>query len=333
MQLILGQSFGGEQIHRPRSWIVHQPLQYRQVVAQRFAAGGRRHYHHVPALGASLEGVRLVHVELGNAPRDQGFAQRRSNAGGDLSVLAFSCRLMPDGPNRRIRLGHPLLKARHRALDSFAAPRDSKRIRGCGKPKREVHRFIRLFFAKLTGRSSRCREQSSRRIMPIITMMGTTASRHGVNQPDVRLDRKVPYLRIDAVNVFVKDQDRSLEFYRNQLGFDLALDTRLPSGHRLVAVAPPDGATVLRLIAPEPDSEDYKLIGRSTPIVLLTEDVVGQYRDWSKRGVHFRYTPRLRRIKSHPHAPAPTSHRSGAACSRALKTSMATRSRWLDSMT
>ena len=86
-------------------------------------------------------------------------------------------------------------------------------------------------------------------------------------------------------------------FTRNQLGFDLALDTRLQSGHRLVAVAPPDGATVLRLIAPDPDSEDYKLIGRSAPIVLLTEDVIGQYRDWSKRGVHFRYTPRLRRIK------------------------------------
>jgi serine phosphatase RsbU (regulator of sigma subunit)/catechol 2,3-dioxygenase-like lactoylglutathione lyase family enzyme len=140
--------------------------------------------------------------------------------------------------------------------------------------------------------------------MPIITIMGSTASRHGVNQPDVRLDRKEPYLRIDAVNVFVKDQDRSLEFYRNQLGFDLALDTRLPSGHRLVAVSPPDGATMLRLIAPDPDSEEYKLIGRSAPIVLLTEDVIAQYREWSKRGVRFRYTPRLRRIKSHPHAAA-----------------------------
>ena len=110
---------------------------------------------------------------------------------------------------------------------------------------------------------------------------------------NVRLDRQNPYLRIDAVNVFVRDQDRSLEFYLNQLGFDLALDTRLQSGHRLVAVAPPDGTTVLRLIAPDPDSEDYKLIGRRTPIVFLTEDVVAKYREWSKRGVHFRYTPRL----------------------------------------
>jgi serine phosphatase RsbU (regulator of sigma subunit)/catechol 2,3-dioxygenase-like lactoylglutathione lyase family enzyme len=114
---------------------------------------------------------------------------------------------------------------------------------------------------------------------------------------NVRLDRQNPYLRIDAVNVFVKDQDRSLEFYLNQLGFDLALDIRLQSGHRLVAVAPPDGTTVLRLIAPDPDSEDYKLIGHATPIVFLTEDVVAKFREWSKRGVHFRYTPRLRRVQ------------------------------------
>jgi serine phosphatase RsbU (regulator of sigma subunit)/catechol 2,3-dioxygenase-like lactoylglutathione lyase family enzyme len=119
---------------------------------------------------------------------------------------------------------------------------------------------------------------------------------------NVRLDRRNPYLRIDAVNVYVKDLDRSLEFYRNQLGFDLALDTRTPAGHRLVAVSPPDGTTVLRLIAPRPDSDDYKLIGRSTPIVLLTENVIAQYGQWSKRGVRFRYTPRLRRVKRHAHA-------------------------------
>jgi len=119
--------------------------------------------------------------------------------------------------------------------------------------------------------------------------MGSAAS--------VRLDRQNPYLRIDAVNVHVRDLDRSLDFYLNQLGFHLALDIRLQSGYRLVAVAPPDGTTVLRLIVPDPDSEEYQLIGRHTPIVFLTEDVVAKFREWSKRGVRFRYTPRLRRIK------------------------------------
>lgn len=125
---------------------------------------------------------------------------------------------------------------------------------------------------------------------------------------NVRLDRQNPYLRIDAVNVYVRDLDRSLEFYRNQLGFHLALDTRSQSGYRLVAVAPPDGTTVLRLIAPSPDSEDYQLIGHSARVVLLTENVIAQYREWGKRGVRFRYTPRLRRVKSHAN-PSPTQRR------------------------
>src|SRR5258708_5278977 len=125
--------------------------------------------------------------------------------------------------------------------------------------------------------------------------MGTAAARDGVNQSTVRLNRQNPYLRIDAVNVYVRDQDRSLQFYLNQLGFNLALDIRLQSGYRLVAVAPPDGTTVLRLIVPDPDSEEYKLIGRHTPIVFLTEDVVAKFPEWTKGGVRFRYTPRLRR--------------------------------------
>ncbi len=118
-----------------------------------------------------------------------------------------------------------------------------------------------------------------------------------MNPSPVRLDRENPYLRIDAVNVYVRDLDRSLEFYLNQLGFNLALDVRLQSGQRLVAVAPPDGTTVLRLIAPDPDSEAYQLIGHATPIVFLTEDVVAKYGEWRRRGVRFHYTPRLRRIK------------------------------------
>jgi serine phosphatase RsbU (regulator of sigma subunit) len=133
--------------------------------------------------------------------------------------------------------------------------------------------------------------------------MGSAATRDGANPSTIRLDRQNPYLRIDAVNVYVRDQDRSLEFYLKQLGFHLALDTRLQSGYRLVAVAPPDGTTVLRLIAPDPESEEYRLIGRPTPIVFLTEDVVAKFGEWSKRGVHFRYTPRLRRIKRDQRGP------------------------------
>ena len=110
-------------------------------------------------------------------------------------------------------------------------------------------------------------------------------------------DRRDLYLRIHAVNVYVRDQDRSLRFYVDQLGFDLAFDARLQSGERWVAVSPPDGTAVLALIAPDPDSAQYKLIGRATHVVFVTEDVTAKFREWSKRGVRFRHTPRLRRVK------------------------------------
>jgi serine phosphatase RsbU (regulator of sigma subunit)/catechol 2,3-dioxygenase-like lactoylglutathione lyase family enzyme len=109
-----------------------------------------------------------------------------------------------------------------------------------------------------------------------------------------------PHLRIHSINIYVRDQDRSLRFYVDQLGFHLAYDAKLQSGERLVAVAPPDGQAVLSLVAPKPDSQDFKLIGRSTRLTLITEDVLAKYQEWSKRGVRFQHTPRLRRIKFDP---------------------------------
>jgi serine phosphatase RsbU (regulator of sigma subunit)/catechol 2,3-dioxygenase-like lactoylglutathione lyase family enzyme len=116
--------------------------------------------------------------------------------------------------------------------------------------------------------------------------MGTTGSGE---QP--------PYLCIHAVNIYVRDQERSLRFYVDQLGFRVAFDARVQSGQRWVAVAPPDGTTVLALIAPTPGSPEHKFIGRATQVVLITEDVMSKFQEWSGNGVRFGYTPRLRRIK------------------------------------
>src|SRR5712692_9268167 len=99
--------------------------------------------------------------------------------------------------------------------------------------------------------------------------------------------RQNPHLRLHCVNIFVRDQDRSLRFYLDQLGFHLALDARLQSGDRWVAVAPPDGSAILSLVVPKPNSQEYKLIGRSTQVVFVTEDVASKFQEWSKRGVRF----------------------------------------------
>ncbi len=109
--------------------------------------------------------------------------------------------------------------------------------------------------------------------------------------------RPNPYLSIHAVNIFVRDQDRSLRFFVDQLGFHLAFDAELQSGVRWVAVTPPDGTAVLTLIAPKPESREYGLIGRPTSVVFVTDDVTTKFYEWRKRGVQFNHTPRLRRVK------------------------------------
>lgn len=98
------------------------------------------------------------------------------------------------------------------------------------------------------------------------------------------------YLRIFKSNVFVRDHDRSLKFYVEQLGFSVLADARFEFG-RWAAVSPPDGTTILALIAPKRGSENYKLIGRSSQIGFITEDINATYELWRSRGVRFENPP------------------------------------------
>ncbi|MGO4882268.1 MAG: PP2C family protein-serine/threonine phosphatase [Bryobacteraceae bacterium] len=106
-----------------------------------------------------------------------------------------------------------------------------------------------------------------------------------------------PHLRIHAINIYVRDQERSLRFYVEQLGFKLTFDARLGSRGRWLAVSPPDGSAVLVLIAPKRGSQEYKFIGRATHVAFLTEDVLAKFHEWRSRGVRFTHTPRLRRLR------------------------------------
>jgi serine phosphatase RsbU (regulator of sigma subunit) len=117
--------------------------------------------------------------------------------------------------------------------------------------------------------------------------------------PEERAARDA-FLRMHAVNVYVRDQERSLRFYLDKLGFQVAFDARVESGQRLVAVAPPDGTTVLILIQPLPNSPQARLIGRATQVVFVTENLAATYRVWHSRGVRFRGAPRLRRVAYEP---------------------------------
>jgi serine phosphatase RsbU (regulator of sigma subunit)/predicted enzyme related to lactoylglutathione lyase len=114
---------------------------------------------------------------------------------------------------------------------------------------------------------------------------------HRAHRCSFHPDRQDLYIRVGTVAVFVRDQERSLRFYLDQLGFDLVLDERSPSGDRRLAVAPPDGTATLALVSPKPGSEEHSLIGRPTQIVFLTENVVGKYEEWCKHGVAFPEPP------------------------------------------
>jgi serine phosphatase RsbU (regulator of sigma subunit) len=109
----------------------------------------------------------------------------------------------------------------------------------------------------------------------------------------VRLDRQEPYLGLLCVNIFVRNQERSLRFYVDQLGFGLVVDESYESGGRWLAVAPPDGNAVLALVTPKRNSEEYKLIGRCRHAVLVTEDVFAKYEDWRQKGVRFHHPPQM----------------------------------------
>ena len=85
--------------------------------------------------------------------------------------------------------------------------------------------------------------------------------------------------------VFVRDQDQSLRFYRDLLGFTVLADATMQNGERFVLVAPPDGSVGLTLVAPRIGSPSFDRIGQSTPTVFVTDDIDTQYREWQLRGV------------------------------------------------
>jgi serine phosphatase RsbU (regulator of sigma subunit)/catechol 2,3-dioxygenase-like lactoylglutathione lyase family enzyme len=123
--------------------------------------------------------------------------------------------------------------------------------------------------------------------------MDDTPVPFGMDRFRLRLDRQDPYLSLHFIIIFVRDQERSLQFYRDQLGFHVVVDHRFENGIRWIEVAPPDGSANLALAQISPDPESEKLLGRDTNIYFLSEDVVAKYNDWNSRGVRFLFPPKV----------------------------------------
>ena len=100
-----------------------------------------------------------------------------------------------------------------------------------------------------------------------------------------------PYLRIFKSTVYVRDYERSLDFYVNQLGFIVLADVSFTYDGRWVAIAPPDGQAIIALVAPKPGTDKYRFIGRETQIGFLSEDINTTYELWKRLGVRFHQPP------------------------------------------
>ena len=98
-----------------------------------------------------------------------------------------------------------------------------------------------------------------------------------------------------SVGIYVSDQDRALEFYRDKLGFDVLQDNPMgelgPAGHeeqRWIEVAPKGAETLIVLYTP-PGMEDR--IGGFSNILWDADDIQATYEELEAKGVEFTQEP------------------------------------------
>lgn len=101
-----------------------------------------------------------------------------------------------------------------------------------------------------------------------------------------------PNIRIATVFLPVADQDRSLAFFRDQLGFDVRSDTTYGEGARWVEVAPPGSTTVIALNGPSDQRPGFEP-GAMAPFSFDTDDLDAAMAVLAGRGVDFDEPMRL----------------------------------------
>lgn len=123
--------------------------------------------------------------------------------------------------------------------------------------------------------------------------MGSSELPFGIDRSLLRIDDKDPYLCLHFVIVHVRDLDRSLRFYVDQLGFRVVIDHRFDNGQRWIEVAPADGNAHIGFALLDSNDDAEKLIRPEARIWFITEDVNRKYEDWKARGVDFEYPPKV----------------------------------------
>jgi predicted enzyme related to lactoylglutathione lyase len=102
-------------------------------------------------------------------------------------------------------------------------------------------------------------------------------------------------MTIGSVPVFVSDQNRALEFYKERLGFEVSMDIPAGQGVRWLTVTPKKGNTEFILFPPEMAGAEAdsmrSRVGSWTGIVLLSDNCREDYSQLAQRGVQFKSAP------------------------------------------
>jgi catechol 2,3-dioxygenase-like lactoylglutathione lyase family enzyme len=96
--------------------------------------------------------------------------------------------------------------------------------------------------------------------------------------------------RIGAISLIclaTTEQDRSIAFYVEKLGFEKRVDVPFGNRYRWVEVYPPSGTTGIALAPPPPEGSKHgeDQGGRETGIVLTTDDIDATHAELRSDGV------------------------------------------------
>ena len=89
--------------------------------------------------------------------------------------------------------------------------------------------------------------------------------------------------KLDTVPLYVRDQERSREFYVDKLGFEVRVDAEMGPGRRWLEVGPKGAQTGYAILLGE-DFEKHT-IGGGGPATLTTADVRALHADLVAKGV------------------------------------------------
>jgi catechol 2,3-dioxygenase-like lactoylglutathione lyase family enzyme len=88
--------------------------------------------------------------------------------------------------------------------------------------------------------------------------------------------------QLGRVIIPVSDQDRSLEFYTDKLGFEVRADVPFGEGDRWLEVAPPGSAAAIAIMPPHPGKTPQN---EQTCVAFTTDDLGAAHAELKERGV------------------------------------------------